>query len=101
MTTRAHVEHDRYLRGVRLAVARERGYLAWEPPVFHPHSEGGQQETPDAWLTLEEGDARAIYEALAEFFGHTGHDIRSLRKDYDAERGRVDKLINNLIGASR
>ena len=45
-------------------------------------------------------NARAIYEALADYFGHAGHDIRALRKDYDAERARVDKLIHHAIGGA-
>lgn len=47
-------------------------------------------------LHIRVEDARAIYEALADFFGHSGHDTRALRKDYDAERGRVDKLLAHL-----
>lgn len=97
MTTRAHVEHDPYLRGIRLAVARDRSYLSWGPLSVQP-IEDGKGPSEDAWLMLEEGDARAIYEALAEYFGHTGHDIRALRKDYDAERKRVDRFIEHLVG---
>ena len=57
-------------------------------------------------LVLQGGGAlgsyqAGIYEALADYFGHSGHDTRALRKDYDAERARVDKLINNLIGGTR
>lgn len=36
-----------------------------------------------------------LLDALARHFGGTG-DSRQLRKDYDAERGRVDKLIATL-----
>lgn len=100
MSTRAVVEWDRGLRGVRLAVARDRSHIAWGPTSIVAHSEDGQAGD-DAWLTLDEDDARAIYEALADWFGHAGHDTRALRKDYDAERGRVDRLINNLIGNTR
>lgn len=97
MTSKAHVEYD--LGGVRVALLRESavtrtvaqwplGFQAWrtitEPAVT---------TQDDDWLRLDEDDARAIYEALAEYFGHAGHDIRTLRKDYEAERARVDRLI--------
>lgn len=49
-------------------------------------------------LRLPDGAARALYEALGDHFGHTGHDMRALRKDYDAERGRVDRLIGAIVG---
>ena len=95
MTTRAHIQWDRALRGVNLAVARDHSYIAWGPTTLRPHATDGQSDS-DAWLTLDEDDARAIYEALADWFGHSGHDTRTLRKDYEAERKRVDKFIEHL-----
>jgi hypothetical protein len=103
MTARAHVEFDPYMFGVRLAVRRDGSgpsgvVLKWEQPTVEPVTEAGTVPDPATWLHLQEDDARAIYEALADHFGHAGHDTRALRKDYDAERARVDKLIANLIG---
>jgi len=98
MTARAHVEFDPYMFGVRLAVRRDGSgsngvVLKWEQPTVELVTEAGAAPDPATWLRLDEDDARAIYEALAEHFGHAGHDIRALRKDYDAERARVDTLI--------
>jgi hypothetical protein len=36
-----------------------------------------------------------LLDALSRHFGGTG-DVRQLRKDHDAERARVDKLIGTL-----
>lgn len=105
MTSRAHAKFDPAMMGVAIAVLRNpdspvRQILQW--PIFREvrtvDAESDGQEHTEDWLHLHEDDARAIYEALGEFFGHTGHDTRALRKDYDAERGRVDKLIGHLIG---
>src|SRR5687767_6504204 len=98
MTSRAHAEFDPSLLGLRLAVQRVgngplREVLTWQRPgiaVVDPQIGNGPE---DAWLQLQEEDARAIYEALADYFGHAGHDIRALRRDYEAERARVDRLI--------
>lgn len=47
-------------------------------------------------LSIPADAARALYDALAAHFGNTS-DARQLRRDYDAERGRVDKMIGHLI----
>ena len=47
-------------------------------------------------LALDNETARALYEALADHFGQSGHDTRALRRDYDDERKRVDRLIAHL-----
>lgn len=77
----------------------------WEQSPPYVVTEGAEEAVePDgysSWLQLTEEEARAIYEALADYYGHAGHDTRALRKDYDAERARVDRLINNLIGGER
>jgi hypothetical protein len=43
-------------------------------------------------LSLREESARALLQALLRYY-QGGDDLRALRKDYDAERARVDKLI--------
>lgn len=105
MTSRAHVEFDPTSFGVRIAVTHGGGregpitqVYQWEPLVVRTYdaSEGATEPNAADWLRLPEEDARALYEALAEHFGHAGHDIRALRKDYDAERKRVDTFIEHL-----
>lgn len=46
---------------------------------------------------LPDEGPRALMEALARYY-HGDGDTRALRRDYDAERGRVDKLTDALIG---
>lgn len=48
-------------------------------------------------LPLDRDEARAIYEALADHFGHGATSTAALRKDYEAERARVDRLITHAI----
>jgi hypothetical protein len=46
-------------------------------------------------IRLPEHVARALLDALAEHFGGTS-EVQTLRKDYLAERSRVDKMIDHL-----
>lgn len=103
MTARAHVEFDPRSFGVRIAVQPwagedESAVLLWERPIVRTLSRS--EVAPDeSWLQLNEDVARAIYEALADHFGHSGHDARALRKDYEAERKRVDLFIAKAVKA--
>lgn len=56
---------------------------------------------PDVAPTLQLGDneARALLEALARHYGGAD-DVRALRRDYDAERKRVDTLTSALTGVT-
>ena len=104
MSAEARVEFDPMLFGVRIALSRKQGgrrqLVHWGELSIQEATEGGAVEmVDDAWLRLQDDDARALYEGLAEFFGHAGHDTRALRKDYDAERARVDKFIAHVTGA--
>jgi hypothetical protein len=105
MSSKAHVEYDPAHMGVRLAVLRERGQhrevIQWPILSVKVVGESAGEVNDDDWLRLQDDDARAIYEALADYFGHSGHDTRALRRDYDSERARVDKLISHLIEADR
>lgn len=107
MTSKAYVKDDWMHDGIAVAILRERGgqrqLLTWSAGEIRTLDQEGTYAEPDpeSYLHIQADDARALYEALAEHFGHAGHDIRALRRDYDSERGRVDKLINNLIGATR
>lgn len=51
-------------------------------------------------MRLPEPVARALLDALAAHFGGTG-EVQTLRKDYLAERARVDKMIDYLTGRQR
>lgn len=109
MTTRAFVRDDWQRDGVKIAVIRERfgrrELLTWslgEVQVLDEASYATSvEDDPESYMHIHEDDARALYEALADHFGHSGHDTRALRKDYDAERGRVDRLINHLTGGAK
>lgn len=57
-----------------------------------------QHPVGDDWLRLDPDEARALYEALAEHYGHTANDVRQLRKDYDHERRRVDLFLKHTLG---
>lgn len=95
MSARVHVRDDfmfgRVMVGVRLDGDR---FIQWgeqtvstlDPMVVQPD---------DAWLPLDEAVARALLDALAAHFG-AGTDLASLRRDYNAERSRVDKFIAHL-----
>lgn len=105
MSSKGYVKDDWQMGGVAVAVIRERAgsreLLTWVSGEVRVLDREGSAADPaemwDSWLRLPEDDARALYEALAEHFGHAGHDIRALRKDYDAERARVDRLIGAVI----
>lgn len=51
-------------------------------------------------LRLNDEFARALLTALLAYY-EGGEDTRSLRRDYDAERKRVDKMLDALISADR
>lgn len=104
MTAQAHVQGDWERARVQIAVrlddyrAINPRYLKFaEPEIITIPSDAPQAVITDDWrLSIPEEAARAIYEALADHFGHSGHDTRTLRRDYEAERKRVDNLIGFL-----
>lgn len=51
-------------------------------------------------LTIPEDMARALLDALAAHFGGVS-EVQTLRKDYDAERARVDRLVGFLTRAEQ
>jgi hypothetical protein len=57
--------------------------------------ENDTESSPRPSFSLDEDEARALLQALVRHFDG-GEDTRSLRKDYDAERKRVDLLIDKL-----
>jgi hypothetical protein len=53
--------------------------------------------SPEPTLRLPDAVARALLDALTAHFGGAP-ELQTLRKDYVAERARVDKMIDHLIG---
>lgn len=60
----------------------------------------GTQLTALPSLRLPEDVGRPLLDALVRFYDG-GEDTRNLRRDYDAERARVDRLIAALIPGSK
>jgi len=108
MSTKAHVEHDPMSFGVRIAVAethdgRVTHLTTWEPPVVQAVDDDGRAslDIEGMWLRLPDDVARALLDALASHYGGTS-DVQTLRRDYEAERKRVDTFIAHLTsGATR
>lgn len=61
--------------------------------VMEPTDPAGVDVPPT--LLLSEVHARVLLDALAAHFGGTS-EVQTLRRDYDAERARVDLLIGQL-----
>ncbi len=99
MTVRAHVDYDHGRMGVAVWLARSRDHrLHVVEPVELTFNDVGLDEAA-AWteptLRIPEDMARALLDALAAHFGGSS-DVQTLRKDYLAERARVDKMIDHL-----
>ena len=98
MSARAIVQDDWERNGVKILVRpSEDKVLHWETPsvVTIDDRERGILPPEDALLRLPDEIARALYEALSRHYGGGG-DMTSLRRDYDAERKRVDTFIAHL-----
>jgi hypothetical protein len=111
MTTRAHVESDFGMDGVKIAIRHEEAEARWlrmfpldlgtrDLLIPRAAASTAPPEGHDQWLRLRDEEARAVYEALGEYFGHQVSDNRLLRADYADERRRVDKLTDALITAA-
>jgi hypothetical protein len=85
-------------RGIKIAWSRG------EPPGAVEYSNGREvtQQTDHGVevnvdpLTLRDDMARSLLAALLRHY-NGADDARMLRKDYDAERARVDRLIGALL----
>lgn len=66
----------------------EEGYMKWD--ALEPES---IEVAPT--FTLPEDTGRALLEALMQHY-QGSEDTRALRRDYDAERKRVDELVKTL-----
>lgn len=96
MNWKSKAEYDPMTMGVRIAVATPERCLIWENPTSSLRENPQSEPDPKAWVSVDEDAARAMYEALAEYFGGSGNDTRALRRDYTDERARVDKLLAYL-----
>jgi hypothetical protein len=104
LTTRAYVGQDfAQFRGLAVYLVDQRGDTsAIGLPVeltFQTITDEQSSATQQPTLRLPEDMARALLDALAAHFGGTS-DVQTLRKDYVAERARVDKMIAHLTGPS-
>ena len=105
MSAKAYVEADWIADGVKIAVILRRSeatseVMTWAAPtarVLDAHAAAPD----DAFLRLPDDIARALYEALSVHFGGNVVDATRLRKDYDAERARVDLFIKHTVGGAR
>lgn len=106
MKALVRVEDDWMRDGVALHIA-ERGethlhILDFAGLIAHTQERAVASQEPQAAyepLRLKQDMARALYEGLAAYFG--GHpETASLRKDYEAERARVDTFIAYMTEAS-
>jgi hypothetical protein len=113
---RAYV-HDSYPVGgfsvaVSIVMLPDEGILDRRPHLLRlKEGENGrlwsdwEEMAPDGLIseptmTLDDGSARALLDALSRHY-EGAEDTRALRRDYDAERKRVDTLIGHLSGVLR
>jgi hypothetical protein len=99
---RAYVQTDIGRLGVAVFLFEQVGherYAIGQPTdvVFQEMDRDAAAAVAEPTLRLPEDMARALLDALAAHFGGTS-DVRTLRKDYMAERARVDKMIDHLVG---
>ncbi len=98
--TRAWVETDWLIDGVSIVIATrlEDGRKMVYRPGGDEIVDGQQATVADHGpsLRLREDQARALFDALAEHFGHAAGGQQQ-RADFLHERGRVDKLTDAVI----
>jgi len=97
---RTFVQHDLVARGVSVYLGHvtDGRVTRVALPAKLEMVEVDLEATPDQvkpWLRLDDEVATKLLDALAAHYG--GHsDLRTLRRDYEAERARMDKLIDRL-----
>ena len=101
MTTEAHIGVDYISQGITVNIIRRNGDRT------DMLMDLGTVDTFPIWRTIEPATqappglripddvAKALLDALLDHY-RGGHDARQLRKDYDAERARVDIFIKHL-----
>lgn len=107
MSIKARAEHDFRRDSVRVLIGETEPGTDEVVTLYTFRGEGTTtvdafaRPDDDSGLLLREDIARAVYEALADHFGHSGHDTRALRRDYEDERKRVDTFIAHLTRQRR
>ena len=102
MAAEAFVQDDWMRDGVKIAVRLsntqdDREMILWgDVAVTRITEANSATPSEDAYLHLPNDVARAIYEALSRHFGGNVVDAVALRRDYEAERIRVDTFIKPL-----
>jgi hypothetical protein len=99
MAVRAHIRENMPLMGVEVLLFDKSGdsgpALVWAPGSSERHL-SRLDTVPDVEpLHLRDDEARALLAALQQHYSGA-EDTRALRRDYDAERKRVDLLIDKL-----
>ena len=98
---RVYLSGDFMADGLRVAILNEYAGDIDTPPqrrILRLDTDGGRWEQvepaviTEPTLTLPDEAARALLEELTRYY-HGVEDTRALRRDYDAERGRVDALL--------
>jgi len=102
MDTRAHVTIDFHAMGVAATVYRRDGggtfvYRPADGNTFPVWESVEPVTNVEPSMRLPDDVAKALLEGLLDHY-RGGHDARQLRADYDAERKRVDKMLDNLLG---
>ena len=100
MAAEAFVQDDWMRNGVKIAVSLSnapdvREMILWGD-IAVTRIIDATMPSEDAFLHLPNDVARALYEAMSRHFGGNVVDATTLRKDYDAERTRVDLFIKHL-----
>jgi hypothetical protein len=100
---RAYVDHGIFGQRLKIYLATRVGsgdlYVIHGDGSIRKYDPAEQMTTEPTQLpTLDVPDnlGRALLGALAAHYGGVS-EVRQLRKDYDAERARVDRLIGNLV----
>lgn len=105
MTWHADIENQRFGQRLNIALARRHDdifecvtQISVDTGTDFNHGMAVETIQPGAMppmLSLPAEAARALHDALSRHFGGTS-DTLQLRKDYDAERARVDRLVDVL-----
>ena len=101
MTWRAIIRDDDYGRGISVVwVSEDNGNrLVTNGDMVQVLAENTTTTDEFQPLRLRDDLGRSLANALIAFY-EGGEDTRSLRRDYDAERKRVDQFIAHLTKAS-
>jgi hypothetical protein len=103
---RAYVADDPRSFGVAISIVKQPEDNAYPREIFRPAGDAGGvmdfrlepvavHAAVEPTMILPDYMARALLDALTAHY-HGAEDTRALRRDYDAERGRVDRLIEHL-----